>query len=97
MIASIGSGISVRGAGRWFQRRGARRHATQIDTIRVRPDDGQGHWYSWEFDALLLGQGTNSFYFAVRPDAEYSNGIAIYGRSLVDDVDDALIVIEFDV
>lgn len=72
-------------------------NATPIGTTRVRPDDGQGEWYSWEFDSSVLQPGTNSLYFAVRPGAEYPNGLAVYGPSLVDGVEDGFIVIEFDV
>jgi len=55
---------------------------TPLSVRRVMPDDGRGGYYTWQFDAKLLRHGQNTIEFIVEQNAQFPNGLCIYGDAI---------------
>jgi hypothetical protein len=69
-------------------------NGTDVGTKRVIPDNGSGAQYPWSFPASLLHQGgPNRVEFRVAQNAQFANGLCIYGTALAPGQSDAWITI----
>lgn len=57
-------------------------NGTPLPSQQVVPDDARGERYTWSFPSELLKKGLNTIEFLVEEDAEYPNGICIYGKAV---------------
>jgi hypothetical protein len=58
------------------------------------PDDGRGGYYTWQFDAKLLRRGQNTIEFIVEQNAQFPNGLCIYGDAIAPGYTDEWITLQ---
>jgi hypothetical protein len=67
---------------------------TPLQVQRVMPDDGRGGYYTWQFDAKLLRHGQNTIEFIVEQNAQFPNGLCIYGDAIAPGYTDEWITLQ---
>jgi hypothetical protein len=67
---------------------------TILPVRRVTPDDGRGAEYEWSFPSRMLRLGSNDISFLVKPGTTFSNGLCIYGRSVMSGYPNRSIVLQ---